>query len=53
MADKLCHHLASSTPNEGFFNMPQTLTWNRRLYFPSKGSNAEDFFALKNPTASV
>jgi hypothetical protein len=23
MAEKFCHHLASSTPNEGFFNMPQ------------------------------
>ena len=24
----------------------------RRLYFPSEGRRAEDFFALKNPTAS-
>jgi hypothetical protein len=24
-----------------------------QLYFPSKGRRAEDFFALKNPTASA
>ena len=24
----------------------------KRLYFPSEGRRAEDFFALKNPTAS-
>jgi hypothetical protein len=28
-------------------------TWDRRLYFPSEGRRAEDFFALKNPTAPV
>jgi hypothetical protein len=28
-------------------------TWDKRLYFPSEGSRAEDFFALKNPTASA
>ena len=28
-------------------------TWDRRLCFPSEGRRAEDFFALKNPTASV
>ena len=29
------------------------MTWDRRLYFPSEGRRAEDFFALKNPTASA
>ena len=29
------------------------MTWERRLYFPSEGRHAEDFFALKNPTASA
>jgi hypothetical protein len=29
------------------------LTWDRRLYFPSDERHAEDFFAPKNPTASV
>ena len=27
------------------------MTWDRRLYFPSERRHAEDFFALKNPTA--
>ena len=31
----------------------KSATWNRRLYFPSEGRRAEDFFALKNPTASA
>ena len=31
--------------------MPQSTTWDRRLYFPSEGRRAEEFFALKNPTA--
>ena len=25
------------------------MTWDRWLYFPSKGRRAEDFFTLKNP----
>jgi len=29
------------------------MTWDRRLYFPSEGRRAEDFFAFKNPTASA
>ena len=28
------------------------MTWDRRLYFPSEGRRAEDFFALKNPKHS-
>jgi hypothetical protein len=31
----------------GFFYMPQSTTWDRRLYFPSEGRRAEDFFARK------
>jgi hypothetical protein len=27
--------------------------WDQWLYFPSEGRHAEDFFALKNPTASA
>jgi hypothetical protein len=33
--------------------MPKSTTWDRRLYFPSEGRRAEDFFALKNLTASA
>ena len=29
------------------------MTWDRWLYFPYEGRRAEDFFALKNPTASA
>jgi hypothetical protein len=37
----------------GIFYMPQIYDTGRRLYFPSEGSGAEDFFALKNLTASA
>jgi hypothetical protein len=36
-----------------FFYMPQSTTWDRRLYFPSEGRCAEEFFRPKNPTASA
>jgi len=29
------------------------MTWDRRFYFPYEGRRAEEFFALKNPTASA
>ena len=35
------------------FTCRKSTTWNKRLYFPSEGRLAEDFFALKNPTASA
>jgi hypothetical protein len=35
------------------FTCRKSATWDKRLYFPSEGRRAEDFFALKNPTASV
>jgi hypothetical protein len=31
----------------GFFYMLLSTTWDRRLYFPSEGRRAEDFFARK------
>ena len=37
----------------GSFTCHKATTWDRWLYFPSKGRCAEDFFALKNPTASA
>ena len=37
---------------QGFFPCCKSATWDRRLYFPSEGRRAEDFFVLKNPTAS-
>ena len=35
------------------FTCCKSTTWDRRLYFPSEGRCAEDFFALKNSTASA
>jgi hypothetical protein len=38
---------------QGSFTCRKSTTWDRWLYFPSEGRRAEDFFALKNPTASA
>ena len=38
---------------QGSFTCRKSASWDRRLYFPSEGRRAEDFFALKNPTASA
>ena len=38
---------------QGSFTYRKSTTWDKRLYFPSEGRCAEDFFALKNPTASA
>ena len=35
------------------FTCRKSTTCDRRLYFPSEGRCAKDFFALKNPTASA
>jgi len=35
------------------FTCRKSTTWNRRLYFPSEGRRAEDFFALEYPTVSA
>jgi hypothetical protein len=40
-----------------FFTCRKSATWDRRLYFPSEGKHAEDFFARKirtrEPEASM
>ena len=35
------------------FTCRKSTTWDRRLYVPSEWRRAVDYFALKNPTASV
>jgi len=35
------------------FTCRKSTAWDGRLYFPSEGRRADDFFALKNPTASA
>jgi hypothetical protein len=37
----------------GSFTCRKSATWDPRLYIPSEGRRAEDFSALKNPTASA
>jgi hypothetical protein len=37
---------------QGSFTCRKSTTWDRRLYFPSKGRRAEDFFALNNSMAT-
>ena len=38
---------------QGSFTCRKSTTWDRRLCFHSGGRRAEDFFDLKNPTASA
>ena len=45
--------MTTSTPFWGSFTCSKSTTWDRRLYFPSEGRRAEDFFALKNPRTWV
>jgi len=41
--------IATSTSIQGSFMCHKSATWDLRIYFPSEGRRAEDFFALKNP----
>jgi len=41
--------IATSTSIQGSFTCRKSATWDARLYFPSEGRHADDFFALKNP----
>ena len=45
--------MTSSTPFRDLFTCRKSTTWDQRLYFPSEGRRAEDFFALNNPKASA
>jgi hypothetical protein len=38
---------------KGSLTCRKSATWDRRLYFPSEGRRAYNFFASKNPTASA
>ena len=38
---------------QGSFTCRESTTWDKRLYLPSEGRGAEDFFALRNSTAST
>jgi len=41
--------IVTSASIEGSFTCRKSATQDPRLYFPSKGGRAEDFFTLKNP----
>ena len=43
------NEIATSTSIQGSFTCHKSTTRDPRLYFPSEGRRAEDFFALKNP----
>jgi len=45
--------MTTSTPFRDLLHAANLRTWDRRLYFPSEGRRAEEFCALKNPTASA
>jgi hypothetical protein len=48
MGEKMAENFAESGDFHvtfGFFYMPQSTPWDRRLYFPSEGRRPEDFFA--------
>ena len=53
LAQNLTSNSNSNSIILGIFTCRNSAKWDRRLYFPSEGRRAEDFFALKNPTASA
>ena len=54
VADEFCLKNARLPLNlEGSFTCRKSTIWDRRLYFPSEGRRAEDFFAFKNRKTSV
>jgi len=46
---EILSEVATSTSIQGSFTCSKYVTWDPRLYFPSEGRRAEDFFTLKNP----
>jgi hypothetical protein len=53
MSGEFCRQIATSTLFEGILTSRKAATWDRQIYFPSEGRHSEEFFALKNPTASA
>jgi len=52
-SDKFRLRIRLPRNSRDLFTCRKSATWDRRLYFPSEGRRSEDFFALKNPTASA
>ena len=54
MADEFCLKMPDfHVTFRDLLHARKSTTCDKRLYFPSEGKRAEEFFALKNPTASV
>jgi hypothetical protein len=51
--DKFCLDADFHGTSRDLLHAANLATWDPRLYFPSEGRHAEDFSALKNPTASA
>jgi hypothetical protein len=51
--DKFCLDADFHSTSRDLLHAANLATWDPRLYFPSEGRRAEDFSALKNPTASA
>jgi hypothetical protein len=53
MADRISPSIRLTRNYKGSLTCCKSATRDPRLYFPSEGRHAEDFYARKNPTASV
>ena len=53
MADEWSENARLPRNIQGPFTCRKSMTWDKRLCFPSEGRRAEEFFALKNPTDSA
>jgi hypothetical protein len=51
MADRFCLGTQLPCNHKGSLTHCKSATRGKQLYFPSKGSHAEDFYTRKNPTA--
>jgi hypothetical protein len=52
-SDKFCRDADFHGTSRDLLHAANLAKWDPRLYFPSEGRRAEDFSALKNPTASA
>jgi hypothetical protein len=53
MADRIPPWIRLPRNRKGSLTYRKSATRDQRLYFPSEGRHAEDFYARKNPTASA
>jgi hypothetical protein len=51
MSGNLAYNFDFNSKLYGSLTCCKSATWGKRLYFPSEGRHAEDFFTGKTPTA--